>query len=408
MFKDDADFKKVVGRLKVDTEPNPKHRENLRRQVLCEFEQAGQKPATRIIAFRTLRRTIMKSPITKLATAVVIILVVLVGINYLGGSINGTSAAFGKVVEYLRNAETVSLRVTIEQEGQEPQTMYYWTLEPNHQRIEMEDGRIVIVDTYLGESIVLDPAQKKAYLMTTVVSPEYSLNYYDNIKKDLLENFPNSSEEYIGESEIDGHKVVGIRVNRDDCEIIIWADVVNFMPVKIESAGVFRREQYTNQKSRAVTCTITDIVIGEKLDESLFSLSPPEGFLVVVTSEPAAEPQREIMQGLSAQIILKLAKACHNYSKDHSGLWPENLHQAIEYGIEDNALSNLADPESELGCVYIRPTKSDPRCVLLYQAYDVWPEGGIIVSFTDCLVMIIKDEATFNEHLEYTLEQQNQ
>jgi len=68
---------------------------------------------------------------------------------------------------------------------------------------------------------------------------------------------------------------------------------------------------------------------------------------------------------------------------------------------------NLTDPEIELGCVYIRPVKTDPRCVLIYQAYDVWPEGGIIVSFVDCFTDIIKDEATFKEHLDYTLAQQD-
>jgi hypothetical protein len=56
MFKDEADFEKVVGRLNVDTEPNPAHRQKLRRRVLSVFNQAEQESATRIIVFRTLRR----------------------------------------------------------------------------------------------------------------------------------------------------------------------------------------------------------------------------------------------------------------------------------------------------------------------------------------------------------------
>jgi len=79
MFKDEADFEKVVGRLNIDTEPNPEHRENLRRQMLDVFNQAEQEPATRIIVFRTLRSFIMKSPITKIAAAAVVIIAALIG-----------------------------------------------------------------------------------------------------------------------------------------------------------------------------------------------------------------------------------------------------------------------------------------------------------------------------------------
>ncbi len=73
MFKDDADFEKVVGRLNIDAKPNPLHREKLRRQMLSVFNQAEER-ASRIVVFRTLRRIIMKSPFTRItATAVIII-----------------------------------------------------------------------------------------------------------------------------------------------------------------------------------------------------------------------------------------------------------------------------------------------------------------------------------------------
>ena len=39
MFKDEADFEKVVGRLNIDTEPNLIHCENLRRQMLSAFNE---------------------------------------------------------------------------------------------------------------------------------------------------------------------------------------------------------------------------------------------------------------------------------------------------------------------------------------------------------------------------------
>jgi len=407
MFKDEADFEKVVGRLNIDTEPNPAHRENLRQQMLSVFNettQQSQKPAT---PFGVFRRTIMKNKTAQLTIAASIVIGAFICFSEFGSLPHGTSVAFGQVIAYLRNAETVSFRMTIEQEGQEPQTTYCWTMEPNHQRIEMEDGSVVIVDTFQGKSIALDPAGKKAYLMETVVAPKEILNYYDYIKKDLLENVLDGSQENLGETEIDGQKVVGFHVRRNDCEITVWASTANSMPVMIQSERVSHSETDKDQKGQATTVTITDIVIGEELDESLFSLSPPKGFSAIITSESDVKPQRQVMQVLSARVMRNLTMACLKYSQEHDGVWPENLHQAIEYGGQEDNLSNLADPERELGCVYVRPSQTNPRLVLLYQAYDVWPEGGIIVSFVDSYTTVITDETAFKKHLEYTLAQQN-
>ena len=396
-------IEKLIKNTKLDT--NDKVDKAVLDDVLKAFEKSKVKKTSAIE--QNIWRIIMKSKIAKLTIAALIIIAVFVCFKPFGNLPDGTSVAFGKVIAYLRSAETVSFTMTIEEEGQEPQTMYYRMMEPNHQRIEMQDGKVVIVDTFQGKSIALDPVQKKAYLMATAVAPKYTLNFYDQVKKDLLENFPDGSEENIGESEINGQKVVGFRLRRHDCEIIVWASVANSMPVMIESVGVFRRKQGKNQKEQTTNISITDMVIGEELDESLFSLSPPEGYSVEETSEPAIKPQKQVIQALSARIMIKLAKACYKYSKEHNGLWPENLQEAIEYGIEDDTLLNLTDPESELGCVYIRPSKISFRLVLLYQAYEVWPEGGINVSFVDGHTTIIKDEATFKEHLDLTLSQQN-
>jgi hypothetical protein len=99
MFKDEADFEKVVGRLNIDTEPNPEHKQKLRRQMLSAFKQAGQEPSSRIIAFRTLRSLIMKSPVTKLTAAAAIIIAALILIHQFGGSVDVATAALAQAIE---------------------------------------------------------------------------------------------------------------------------------------------------------------------------------------------------------------------------------------------------------------------------------------------------------------------
>lgn len=65
MFKNENDFKNIVNQLNIDNKPNDAHRENLRWKMLSAFSK-GQQP-------KTTWQSIIKSPITKLAAAVIII-----------------------------------------------------------------------------------------------------------------------------------------------------------------------------------------------------------------------------------------------------------------------------------------------------------------------------------------------
>ncbi len=77
MFKNEADFKKIVSRLNIDNKPNPAHRKNLRRQMLSAFNETQEQLGPRTTVFQTLRRTIMKRPVPKFAAAAVIIVIVI-------------------------------------------------------------------------------------------------------------------------------------------------------------------------------------------------------------------------------------------------------------------------------------------------------------------------------------------
>ncbi len=61
--------------------------------------QEKSKKTKSALALPNIRRQIMKSPITKLAAAAVIIIAVLIGINQFGGSIDGASVAWADVTE---------------------------------------------------------------------------------------------------------------------------------------------------------------------------------------------------------------------------------------------------------------------------------------------------------------------
>jgi hypothetical protein len=73
MFKNEADFKKLVSRLNIDDKANPAHRENLRRQMLSAFDKSTYQQEPQL-SFLSLGRIIMKSKMTKLAAAAAIII----------------------------------------------------------------------------------------------------------------------------------------------------------------------------------------------------------------------------------------------------------------------------------------------------------------------------------------------
>ncbi|MHC4644417.1 MAG: LolA family protein [Planctomycetota bacterium] len=350
------------------------------------------------------RRRIMTSKTAKLGAAAVIVIAVLIGIYHLGRSIEMTGVAFGDVLEYIRMAQTVKCTIAVERDGEEPFVMQYMLTEPNRMRIEASDGSITIVDTYQGKCITLKLAEKKAFIMATKTAPKYILNIYPQLKAELLKNFPDGSEQNIGQAEIDGRKVVGFHVKYDAAELTVWADADNGAPVRVESLGPVRSETASDPEGLTVRTTLSNLVYGEKLDDTLFSLVVPEGYSVEQVSTPASPVQEQVMRSLSARLMLRLAKACLDYARAHNDQWPDNLTVAVEFTGDDELLG-LKDPERELGCVYIKPARTDPRLVLLYQAYDEWPEGGINVSFVDCHTTIIQAETTFKEHLQFTLGQ---
>ena len=72
MFKDENEFGKIIEKLNIDTKSNPVHRQKLKQQMLSVFEENSQKTAGNSIP--DIWRIIMKSPITKIAAAAVIIL----------------------------------------------------------------------------------------------------------------------------------------------------------------------------------------------------------------------------------------------------------------------------------------------------------------------------------------------
>jgi len=226
----------------------------------------------------------MKSRITKLAAAAVIIIVILIGINYFGGPIDGASVAFADVVRPLLAAETGSFKMTIDVAasgldwincGDEPvQTIEVMFSGPSRTRWNIPTGEVLVANMQYGKVMILIPDKMQAAIMQ--VCPPGVIPRHNRFNK-LLElrrliqyalETEDDSVEYLGEQQINGDTAIGYRLigPYDHGDIIIWADANTNLPIQIE------------QSIGTEKAIVTDITYDIELDESLFSVEPPEGY----------------------------------------------------------------------------------------------------------------------------------
>ena len=292
MFKDESEFKKIVNRLNIDTEPNPKHREDLRRHMLSVFNEAEQQPATRITVLQILRRTIMKSPLTKIAAAAVIIIGVLTGIHYFGVSIPGTSVVFADVVERLHNARTMTYTVNA------TTAIEIAFKEPGYMRTTMPGGLVSVIDWAQGKGISILPSRKQFIEMEMSNLPhDPAQQPFNAIEK--LRTLPDRADEELGTREIDGRALQGFRVTKEGVINTVWIDPQTRDLVRVETEFI---------NAPGMNVVMTDFQFDVDLDDSLFTLTPPDGYTRV-------EVQADV-SGVTEQDLIEYLRAWSSWTKD--------------------------------------------------------------------------------------------
>jgi outer membrane lipoprotein-sorting protein len=292
MFKDESELKRIINRLKIDTEPNPAHREDLRRQVLSVFNEAGQRPATRIIDFKTIRRTIMKSPVTKIAAAAVIIIAVLIGIHYFGVSIPSTSVVFADVVERLHNARTMTYTANATTE------IEIAFKKPGYMRTTMPGGFVTVIDWTQGKGLSTLPTRNQFIEMEMSNLPHDPAQQQFNVIE-KLRTLPDRADEELGTKEIDGRVLQGFRVTEEDVINTVWIDLQTRELVIVETEFI---------NAPGMNVVMTDFQFDVELDDSLFSLTPPDGYTRV-------EVQADV-SGVTEHDLIEYLRVWSSWTKD--------------------------------------------------------------------------------------------
>ncbi|MFH1881201.1 MAG: zf-HC2 domain-containing protein [Planctomycetota bacterium] len=220
------------------------------------------KAANKAGAGLKLRRLIMKSSITRMAAAAVIIVAVLIGIQQFG---SGT-VTFAKVVEPILNARTLILDMIVGDEETGP-VIHDIIVDQRIRRVISRQEHVVnIIDPESAKMLTLHTEGKiAAYSDIRGSLQEGTRDYVAFLRKVItdLQNNPDFVAKELGEKEIDGQKVIGFLAG----EFTIWADAETALPVRIEVQSplsiVFKNFQFN--------------VPVEEL-ESLVSMDVPDGY----------------------------------------------------------------------------------------------------------------------------------
>lgn len=225
------------------------------------------KAATTMSAGLKIRRIIMRSPITKLAAAAVIVIAVVLGVSqFIGGTVT-----FADVIKPILNAQTVVLDLMM---GEDSPAVHDIVVGTRIRRTFSNMDTVLILDLDNAKMLSLDPKSKGAmYIDIKGPIGEGTKNYIGlvrNIVKDI-EKHPEWPVRELGQQEIEGQTAVGFLVRGQNEEITIWADPKTTLPVHIEML-------LGRSFSKPTHYILKNIEFDVPVDESLVSMEPPADY----------------------------------------------------------------------------------------------------------------------------------
>jgi hypothetical protein len=336
--KFDELISKAIGRDKPKFDFN-KWKQNHKKEIQIYKSQTTKQKVSCSVRVFEIGRIIMKSRISKIAAALVIIMSVVAGVHFLGST---ESLAWADVVRPILTAHTIVFHVRSVEGENLPITR---VMSIGAQRVRSEilsaDRKtvqvIAIIDFDTSRVLTLNPKQKIAALIDLKDLPEKPENFVEIMRNMIIElqNDPDVSIESLGGKEIDGHMAQGLRATSPEGELTVWADSHTCLPICIE------------QKGRQIQFVCTDFQFDIEMNESLFSMEIPEGY-------PAPPVLGEIpisaMLGGTEQDLVEFLRIYAEIILD--GVFPEDLSPQV--WIDDveknrNKFAQLSEEQNQKG-----------------------------------------------------------
>ncbi len=234
------DIEKLLKNINIDT--NAKTDNAVLGDVIEAFEKSkDRKPSA---TGQNIWRIIMKSPITKLAAAAVIIIAVTISINQFGSPT--TTVAWGEVVRNVEKIHTIMYRETITGPT-EKTTISYSSSKYGLKEECYKNSQIYSIACYQRPEKMLVAVSPWAKVYERRPLTEAELEGIDNRANTrwVVRKFMSVQYKKLGRSNIDGVEVEGIEINSTEAfgEFLpsvdsfvgrLWVDVATDLPVLVE------------------------------------------------------------------------------------------------------------------------------------------------------------------------------
>jgi hypothetical protein len=231
---------------------------------------------------------IMRSRITKLIAAAVVVVAVLIGMHFIGNPL-GSSVTFAQVIQPILDAKTAVLDIIIGNEEENVPVIHDMVMGSRIRRTMSNMPEVVsIIDLEKGKILALTTPAKEAVYIDLKGLPSIP-NYMDRLRNIIrkLQDSPDFSFEELGEQDIGGQKLICFRAANPQLDVTIWADPRTVMPVRIEQI----------EGQMKVICK--NLHFDAPMDESLFSMEVPEGYKLKQTEiDLMGATEQDFIEGL--------------------------------------------------------------------------------------------------------------
>ena len=214
------------------------------------------------------RRTIMKSPMTRIAAAAVILIaVVLIGINPFGSSVT-----WAQVIEPILNARTIVFDMVLGTDDTGIVSHEIVVGSRMRKTISNMPNMTMIIDVDDAKMLGLDNEAKTAVYVDIAGDLGDRHRSYIKFVRQIIHQLQDGQVEELGEQVIDGQKTVVFVGRGQNEQVTIWADPQTAHPIRIEV-----------QIGQEFAFTMKNFEFDAAVDESLVSMNVPEGFTLQKT-----------------------------------------------------------------------------------------------------------------------------
>ena len=250
-------------------------------------------------------RIIMKSPITKLATAAAIIVGVMLVINHIGGSFDGTSTAFADMIEAMKKKPWVHLSTTTVESGEMTFEQWYGLESGIKASKNYREKRLLYINTQENSEYTYNE-KNGTILFSKVDESVRPRDYVPNSALALVESMMKYIDEYASEvtretvirdnREVELITATGsrnkesifhtIEMTRDVQENLLLSVKTDYKdpPESVLSKGP---EEVAQSWKRSRTDVITKYDYPASGPSSIYDLGAPENAKIVISSLPS-------------------------------------------------------------------------------------------------------------------------